>query len=115
MTDEIPDRNTLARELADVRDEMTRLRQELNDAQTTAVQWAQWAESNADKLNGENYDYEKPDNYDTMLSEANVLMEKLKDHWYDIGYATALRELHAHMDEVLEAWANKQGVSIYGR
>jgi hypothetical protein len=89
--DEAPDRNTLARELADLRDEMISVRKELYDAQTTAVQWAQWAEENADKINGPDFNYDKPDNYETMLSEANILQEKLKDYWYDVGYATALR------------------------
>jgi hypothetical protein len=113
--DEAPDRNTLARELADLRDEMISVRKELYDAQTTAVQWAQWAEENADKINGPDFNYDKPDNYETMLSEANILQEKLKDYWYDVGYATALRELTNHLPDVLEAWAQKNGVSIYGR
>lgn len=117
MTEEVPDRNALARQLADARDELTSLRKELEDAWETAAKWSQWVESLANKKAGlvsEVTVVEGTDEYDTMLSEANLLVEKFKDHWYDIGYATALRELRSHMSDAIADWAEKQGVDIRG-
>lgn len=105
----LAERNTLARQLADLRDEMDSLREELHDAQNIAAQWSQWAESHADELNTD-----EQDKYEEMLTDSQILIDKAKDYWYDIGYANALRELRNHISEVIGAWAEKQGIDLSG-
>lgn len=120
MTDKelMNERNALARQLADLRDEMAGLRQELLDAQQTAVMWSQWAEDTANKANGDITEVRNDqgtDAYEDMLTGAQRALEKVKDHWYDVGYAIALKELRDHWYDAIGDWADKQGVGEHFR
>jgi len=106
MTEDLPDRNALARQLADVRDEMAELRKQLLEAQQTAAMWQQWAEAHADEISTSYED----DKYEDMLTAAQHALEKVKDYNYDVGYATALKELRNHWYDAMDEWAEKMGV-----
>jgi hypothetical protein len=93
------------------------MRKELLDAWETASRWAQWAESVANKKDGlvtETTVEVGSDSYNEMLDKGNDLIDKFKDHWYEVGYAQALRELRNHLSEAIADWADKQGIDIRG-
>ena len=108
----LQERNDLARQLADIRDQLVDAQAQTLEAWQTSVMWSQWAEDTANKQDGLVTEVRNSDgdSYEGMLSGAQEALEKVKDHWYDIGYATALKELHNHLDEVIGDWADKQGV-----
>ena len=102
---DVRDVNQIARECADLRDELATAKQQLSEARGLAAMWSNWRDAVSVKLDEAGIDEDD-------LPDAEALMQKIKDEVWEQGYATALMELRDHWVEAIGPWAERQGVEL---
>jgi hypothetical protein len=102
LVQQVLDRNVLARQCADLRDEIAGLRERVEKAEALAAQWRLWVDGASAQLEEAGVS-----GYNTMLYESESAVDNVMQRSYDDGYREAIRQLSLDMDYMLREFVDR--------